>query len=123
MEEATELSNYMPLSFKSRSEQEYIAFLWNAFETNYTGTKGAASQLRTIPNTMGGAPTFFIKYEQVSKTKLLRVSRGQEPHRRYAAQQEGTRKKPLNSGWPEFNGNILILKNTASKIVQIFQPV
>jgi len=36
MEEAAELENYLPLSFKTRSEQEYIAFLWNAFETNYT---------------------------------------------------------------------------------------
>ncbi|HVM32456.1 MAG TPA: hypothetical protein VMU88_04930 [bacterium] len=36
MEEAFELENYLPLSFKSQKEQEYIAFLWDAFETNYT---------------------------------------------------------------------------------------
>ncbi len=36
MEEAAELGNYLPLSFKTDSEQEYIAFLWDAFETNYT---------------------------------------------------------------------------------------
>jgi len=35
MEEAFELRNYLPLSFKTYSEQEYIAFLWDAFETNY----------------------------------------------------------------------------------------
>ena len=35
MEEAAELGNYLPLSFKSPKEQEYIAFLWDAFETNY----------------------------------------------------------------------------------------
>lgn len=35
MEEAAELSNYLPLSFRSPKEQEYIAFLWDAFETNY----------------------------------------------------------------------------------------
>jgi hypothetical protein len=35
MEEASELDNYLPLSFKSPKEQEYIAFLWDAFETNY----------------------------------------------------------------------------------------
>jgi hypothetical protein len=35
MEEAIELGNYLPLSFKSPKEQEYIAFLWDAFETNY----------------------------------------------------------------------------------------
>ncbi len=36
MEEAAELGNYLPLSFKSPQEQEYIEFLWDAFETNYT---------------------------------------------------------------------------------------
>jgi hypothetical protein len=39
MEEAAELANYLPLSFKTRNEQEYIAFLWDAFETNYTSGK------------------------------------------------------------------------------------
>jgi hypothetical protein len=39
MDEATELTNYLPLSFKAHSEQEYIAFLWDAFETNYTHGK------------------------------------------------------------------------------------
>lgn len=39
MEEAAELSNYLPLSFKSPKEQEYIEFLWDAFETNYTHGK------------------------------------------------------------------------------------
>lgn len=36
MEAAAELGNYLPLSFKTKSEQEYIEFLWDAFETNYT---------------------------------------------------------------------------------------
>ncbi len=35
MEESIELSNYLPLSFKTPKEQEYIAFLWDAFENNY----------------------------------------------------------------------------------------
>jgi hypothetical protein len=39
MEEAAELGSYLPLSFKTRSEQDYIAFLWDAFETNYTHGK------------------------------------------------------------------------------------
>lgn len=39
MDEAAELGNYLPLSFKSPQEQEYIAFLWDAFETNYTQGK------------------------------------------------------------------------------------
>jgi hypothetical protein len=39
MEEATELANYLPLSFKTPTEQEYIEFLWDAFKTNYTHGK------------------------------------------------------------------------------------
>lgn len=39
MEEASELANYLPLSFKTPKEQEYIAFLWDAFETNHTHGK------------------------------------------------------------------------------------
>src|ERR1700730_1116126 len=39
MEEALELVEYLPLSFKTQSEQEYIAFLWDAFETNYASGK------------------------------------------------------------------------------------
>jgi hypothetical protein len=39
MEEAAELGNYLPLSFKTKSEQDYIEFLWDAFETNYTHGK------------------------------------------------------------------------------------
>jgi hypothetical protein len=33
MEEAAEPSNYLPLSFKSPKEHEYIEFLWEAFAT------------------------------------------------------------------------------------------
>ena len=36
MEEAAELGSYLPLFFKTPTEQKYIAFLWDAFETNYT---------------------------------------------------------------------------------------
>ena len=39
MEEAAELGNYLPLSFKTPKEQEYIEFLWDAFETNYASKK------------------------------------------------------------------------------------
>ena len=39
MEEAAELRDYLPLSFTSPKEQEYVAFLWDAFETNYTHGK------------------------------------------------------------------------------------
>src|SRR5680860_367321 len=36
MEEASDLGDYLPLSFKTPKEEEYIKFLWDAFETNYT---------------------------------------------------------------------------------------
>ena len=39
MDEAFELADYLPISFKSRSEQEYISFLWETFEGNYDGSK------------------------------------------------------------------------------------
>ncbi len=39
MEEAAELVNYLPLSFKTPKEQACIEFLWDAFETNYTHGK------------------------------------------------------------------------------------
>jgi hypothetical protein len=39
MEEAAELANYLPLSFKTPKEQEYIDFPCDAFETNYTHGK------------------------------------------------------------------------------------
>jgi hypothetical protein len=39
MEDAAELANYLPLSFKTPKEQEYIDFLWDAFDTNYTHGK------------------------------------------------------------------------------------
>jgi hypothetical protein len=39
MEEALELSNYLPLSFKTPKDQEYIEFLWEAFESNYQAGK------------------------------------------------------------------------------------
>ena len=35
MDEALGLADYLPVSFKTLSEQEYISFLWEAFETNY----------------------------------------------------------------------------------------
>lgn len=39
MDEATELFRYLPLSFKTPKEEEYIEFLWDAFEMNYTSGK------------------------------------------------------------------------------------
>lgn len=39
MEEALEMEQYLPASFRSPKEQEYLQFLWEAFETNYTHAK------------------------------------------------------------------------------------
>ncbi len=39
MEEALELGDFLPLSFKTQSEQDYIAFLWDACESNYRSQK------------------------------------------------------------------------------------
>lgn len=39
MDEALELGDYLPVSFKTRSEQEYVAFLWDAFQSNYESGK------------------------------------------------------------------------------------
>lgn len=39
MDEALELGSYLPVSFKTRSEQEYVAFLWDAFQSNYISEK------------------------------------------------------------------------------------
>ena len=39
MEEAFELADYLPVSFKTEKEQEYIRFLWDAFEMNYKHSK------------------------------------------------------------------------------------
>jgi hypothetical protein len=39
VEEAYQLEDYLPLSYKNPSEQEYIAFLWEAFGSNHAGGK------------------------------------------------------------------------------------
>ena len=39
MDDALDLAEYLPISFKTSSEQEYIAFLWETFEENYNNAK------------------------------------------------------------------------------------
>ena len=39
MDDALDLAEYLPVSFKTPSEQEYIAFLWATFEENYNKTR------------------------------------------------------------------------------------
>jgi hypothetical protein len=45
MEEALELVNYLPVSYKTRSEGDYIEFLWDAFQSNYNAGKYEFSSL------------------------------------------------------------------------------
>ena len=39
MDDALDMVNYLPISFKTRDEQEYISYLWQAFEENYEDCK------------------------------------------------------------------------------------
>ena len=39
MDEALDLADYLPVSFKTPSEQEYISYLWESFEENYANAK------------------------------------------------------------------------------------
>lgn len=67
MEEALELSNYLPVSFKSPKEQEYIEFLWDAFETNYTHGKYQFAFLAYHMLTMSFV---YFNIWQIKQTKL-----------------------------------------------------
>ncbi len=39
MEDAYQILDYLPVSYKSEGEQEYIDFLWDSFESNYRNEK------------------------------------------------------------------------------------
>ena len=39
MDEAVEMQGYLPISFKTTEEGEYVAFLWTSFEANFTQGK------------------------------------------------------------------------------------
>lgn len=39
MEEALRIHDYLPVSYANREEEEYIRFLWDAFDTNYNAEK------------------------------------------------------------------------------------
>jgi hypothetical protein len=39
MDEALELADYLPVSYRSSSEEAYIRFLWESFESNYESGK------------------------------------------------------------------------------------
>ena len=39
MDDALDLAEYLPVSFRTFAEQEYISFLWETFESNYDSAK------------------------------------------------------------------------------------
>lgn len=39
MDEALELGDFLPISYKTQSEGEYVLFLWDAFQSNYASGK------------------------------------------------------------------------------------
>ena len=45
MDAALELGDYLPVSYRTRSEEEYIDFLWEAFQSNYANGKYEFSSL------------------------------------------------------------------------------
>lgn len=52
MEEAARLGNYLPLPFTSPTEQESVAFLWDASKTSYAlGMYPAPPNLKAYPLT------------------------------------------------------------------------
>jgi len=65
MEEAAELGNYLPLSFKTPKEQEYIAFLWDAFESNYSNGN---YQFALLPYHMLAMSFVYFNIWQIKQT-------------------------------------------------------
>jgi hypothetical protein len=45
MDEALSLADFLPVSYKARAESDYVAFLWDAFQSNYIGGKYEFSSL------------------------------------------------------------------------------
>ena len=73
MEEAAELTNYLPLSFKTPKEQEYIEFLWDAFETNYTHGK---YQFAFLAYHMLAMSFIYFNIWQIKQTELGDFKKG-----------------------------------------------
>ena len=74
MEEAAELGRYLPLSFKSPKEQEYIEFLWDAFETNYTHGKYQFAFLAYHMLTRASPTSTFGKFGRSDRKSLRRLA-------------------------------------------------
>ncbi len=73
MEEAYVISDYLPLSYKSPKELEYIGFLWDAFDTNYTHGKYQFAFLAYHMLTMSFV---YFKIWQIRQSKPLDFEKG-----------------------------------------------
>ena len=73
MEEAAELADYLPLSFKTPNEQEYVEFLWDAFETNYTHGK---YQFAFLAYHMLAMSFVYFNIWQIKQTELADFEKG-----------------------------------------------
>ena len=66
MEAAFELVDYLPRSFKTPNEEDYIAFLWDAFETNYQAGK---YQFAFLPYHMLTMSFIYVVIWQIRKNE------------------------------------------------------
>ena len=73
MDNAIELIDYLPLSFKTQNEQAYIDFLWDAFETNYERDKYQFSFLAYHMLTMS---FIYFNIWQIKQTWLDDFNKG-----------------------------------------------
>ena len=86
MEEAAELAGYLPLSFMSRrdgipwgktpKEQEYIEFLWDAFETNHTHGKyqqAIVAEIEAEQALVTANRELIARFEQNIQATLARI--------------------------------------------------
>ncbi len=72
MEEAAELGNYLPLSFKSQNVQEYIESLRDASETNHTHGKYQFAFLHMLALVNANREP-IARFEQKIQTTRVRV--------------------------------------------------
>lgn len=72
-EDAYGLSEYLPISFKTAKEQEYIEFLWDAFETNYAHGKYQFAFLAYHMLTMSFV---YFNIWQIKQTEPLDFGKG-----------------------------------------------
>ncbi|MCK6481229.1 MAG: hypothetical protein L6R43_14140 [Planctomycetes bacterium] len=73
MDEAFALEKYLPLSFKSPKEEEYVAFLWDAFETNYEHGK---YQFAFLPYHMLTMSFVYFNVWQIKQTQPEDFAKG-----------------------------------------------